>query len=46
MREYALHTVVNVVEVLVGVLRVINDNRAPETIAVLSGQVTVVPESP
>ena len=39
-------TIINVVEGLVGIVGVIHDEWAPEAVAVLSGEVTVVPVGP
>ncbi len=38
-------TIVDVVEASMGILRIINNEGTPETVTVLRGQVTVVPES-
>lgn len=44
MISKAVLTIIDIVETCVGVFWVINDQRATQTIAVLSGQMAVIPE--
>lgn len=39
-----LRTVVNIVQVKVGILGVVDDNRSSQTIAILRGEMRMVPE--
>ena len=46
LRARRIHTIIDVVQAQVRILRIVNDNGATKTVAVLGGKVAVVPERP